>query len=420
MLRDEQIEICEYEWVPDAETPGETDDWKDVDRALCDIAKRRSALDAEELRWLRQALRFQVWREVGSASFLEYLEKRLGYGPNVAFERIRVAKALEELPVLADALENNELKFSAVRELTRIATPDTELDWLDASRGKTVRQIESLMSGHKRGNRPTDPTDPDLKLRLVQLKLKPETVARLRQARQTLEQERGGRLEDDEFYAAMANAAIESGEPREINGRAKFQIATIECKCGRGWQEGAGVRVDIDASALARAKCDAQNIGSLDHQGPPERATQEVSPAKRRKVYRRDGGRCCVPGSRSARFLEIHHIVARENGGSHQLSNLTLACDGHHRNLHDGKLTITGTAPDKLVFRWKHEPPRFDADARHVRVDPDNTEGQAISALVNAGCKTREAKAAVDAAILHVGSGAPLEKLVFEAFRRCV
>jgi hypothetical protein len=417
MLHSETIEICEYEWTADQEAHDQVDDWQDVDRALCDIAKRRSALDAEELRWLRQALRLQVWREVGSVSFLDYLETRLGYGPQVAFERIRVAKALEELPVLSNALENNDLKFSAVRELTRIATPETEQEWCDTSRGKNMRQIEQLLSGHKRGNRPTDPTNPDLKMRLMQCKLSPETVVLLRQARQILEQERGGRVEDDELQAAMATALIEGGEPREVNGRAKFQIATIECACGRGWQEGAGVRVDIDAGALARAKCDAQHIGSLNHQGAPERAKQDVSPAKRRKIHRRDGGRCCVPGCRSTRFLEIHHIIAREHGGTNELSNLTLCCDGHHKHLHAGKLAISGKAPDKLVFKWKHE---TESSTDELDEEMDNLEDLAVSALVSSGCKPRDANAAVAAASLHVGSSAPLEKLVFEAFRRCV
>src|SRR6185369_3949823 len=35
-------------------------DWRAVDRALRGIARRRSALDAEEVRWLREAERLQI------------------------------------------------------------------------------------------------------------------------------------------------------------------------------------------------------------------------------------------------------------------------------------------------------------------------------------------------------------------------
>ena len=46
MLRDETIEICEYEWSTNAWEAVGANDWQEVDRALCEIAQRRSALDA--------------------------------------------------------------------------------------------------------------------------------------------------------------------------------------------------------------------------------------------------------------------------------------------------------------------------------------------------------------------------------------
>jgi hypothetical protein len=42
--------------------------------------------------------------------------------------------------------------------------------------------------------------------------------------------------------------------------------------------------------------------------------------------------------------------VFRELGGSHDASNLVLLCDGHHTQLHEGNVSITGRAPDELVF----------------------------------------------------------------------
>ena len=45
----------------------------------------------------------------------EYLERRMGYGPQVAAERLRVADALEGLPALEAALDAGELSYSAPR-----------------------------------------------------------------------------------------------------------------------------------------------------------------------------------------------------------------------------------------------------------------------------------------------------------------
>jgi hypothetical protein len=96
-----------------------TDEWKTVDAHLRDIASRRAALDAEEARWLREAERLKIWRELGMVSALDYMERVLGYAPHAAMERLRVARALESLPLLEAALEAGALCFSAVRELSR-------------------------------------------------------------------------------------------------------------------------------------------------------------------------------------------------------------------------------------------------------------------------------------------------------------
>src|SRR5258705_6366073 len=121
--------------IDDGSPPGDRAtslDWRTVDRALRGIARRRAALDVEEARWLREAERLQIWRPLGMVSAIDYLERVLGYTPHTANERLRVARALGELPAVAEAFERGELGFSAVRELTRVATPETDASWRDA------------------------------------------------------------------------------------------------------------------------------------------------------------------------------------------------------------------------------------------------------------------------------------------------
>jgi hypothetical protein len=59
-----------------------------------------------------------------------------------------VAEALDALPAIEQALKTGELGYSAVRELTRVATQKTEQAWVDACRGKILRQITTLCDGH--------------------------------------------------------------------------------------------------------------------------------------------------------------------------------------------------------------------------------------------------------------------------------
>ena len=129
-----------------------------IDLALRSIAKRRAALDAEEARWLREAEVAHIWKPLGMVSMLDYLERALGYTPRVALERLRVARALAELPVLTEALAAGALPFSALRELTRVAVPATEAEWCSEAIGKNLREIEELVATHQRGDRPSDAT----------------------------------------------------------------------------------------------------------------------------------------------------------------------------------------------------------------------------------------------------------------------
>jgi hypothetical protein len=210
-------------------------------------------------------------------------------------------------------------------------------------------------------------------------------------------------------------------------GRAKYQIAILVCEgCGRGWQEGGGKRIPISAADLARAECDAQRIGSLD--GDPANATQDIPPKTRRFVWRRDGDRCTVPGCRSSSFLEVHHIVHRENGGGHEPDNLTLLCGGHHDAHHKGRLVIRGRAPELtfVLAGERLEPTRAQVgaappakiDAR-LRDETRQMRADAVLALHTLGFKKPEAAAAVDAALAAANAPVDLEALLRLALQRC-
>lgn len=457
------VEIeAEHAW---AECSGESKpDWQSVDRALRTLGCRRASLDAEEARWLRQAEALQIWRPLGMVSAIDYMERVLGYAPRAAQERLRVARALGALPQLTAALTHGELPFSAVRELTRVATPATEAAWREAATGKNLRQIEDLVADHRPGDRPDDPVDPEARTRVVRWELSAETFALLRQTRAVLDDDHGSHLSDDQLVAALCGAVLDGAPATEPTGRAKFQIAVTVCeRCRQGWQDGAGAKIAISPAAVERAACDAQHIGSLDGI-EPERAYQDVPPSIVRFVWRRDGGRCRVPGCRSARGLEIHHLIHRTDGGSHDALNLALLCSSCHLAHHRGALTISGTA-DHLEVHRLAEPSVEVAIGAHVgaiagttgahvgaiagttdarrgsvaekitsanvgvvaggsaavpsKLDAVVLRTQAKEALMGLGWKPAIATAATSAASAALGGEATLERLIFEALRRC-
>jgi hypothetical protein len=408
--------------------PGEPR-WCAVDRALRAIALRRAALDADEARWLREAEVLKIWYPLGMVSAQDYLERVLGYAPRTAYDRLRVARALGDLPELTAALAGGALPFSAIRELTRVATPATEAAWIAAATGKNLRQIEELVADRRPGDGPDDPKDPAARTHVVRFELSAETFALLRQARTVLDDEHGTNLPEDAFIAALCNAVLGGAPQAEPTGRAKFQIALTVCeRCGQGWQEGAGAQIAVAPAAVERARCDAQHIGSIDGT-EPERAYQDIPPSVARLVWRRDGGRCRVPGCRSSRGLELHHLAHRANGGTHDALNLALVCSACHQAHHDGRLTISGTAdrievrrPGAHVGTTNAATPAARPGA-HVdaagKLDGAIIRTQAKAALIGLGWKPAIAHAAVAAVTAALGTEIALEHLIIEALRRC-
>jgi hypothetical protein len=401
--------------------------WIDLDRQLRSVARRRAALDHEELTLIREALRVQLWRPLGMTSMREYMEVVLGYSPHVASERLRVAEALDALPAIDNALATGELSYSAVRELTRIATRRTEAAWLDAARGKNLRQIEELVAEREPGDAPGDEPKPDLRPRMISMLLRPVAEALLRSARQSVEAARSERIDDSDLIEELCRAYLAgAGEGEGAGPRA--HIAITRDDTGQARQHAAGRKIAITDAEYETAACDAVMIGSLD--GAPERASSTIPPATRRFVLHRDGGRCTVPGCRAARNLDVHHLLPREHGGDHTPENLTTLCSGHHAALHRGELCIEGAAPTITVTRRA----QIDVRSSHVgcpvdrsshvglRGQPSSHVGlhdEAVLALTTLGFKKTDAVRAVERARETLAGGASLEEVLRAALQEC-
>jgi hypothetical protein len=125
--------------MAEVEEPGE---WQAAHAALVELARTRAGLDYDEGRWLLSARRSQAHARLGYGSFTEYIERLFGYSARLTHDKLRVAEALESLPELAESLRSGTASWSCVRELTRVATAETERIWLEQSRGRTTREVE--------------------------------------------------------------------------------------------------------------------------------------------------------------------------------------------------------------------------------------------------------------------------------------
>jgi hypothetical protein len=370
---------------------GQEVEWVRVHAALTRLAARKARADAEEGRWLLAAWRAAVHVHVGCANFAEYVERLLGYQPRSTQEKLRVATALEELPELAQALESGALNWCAVRELTRVAAPETEREWIAVARGKRVQQLAELVLGKRPGDVPCSPPDPTLRRHVLRFEVSPETFALFRDALSSLRRNSNEALDDDSALLALARHVL--GGPGDA-GRASYQVVMNVCQqCGAGAQQANGELLDVAPEVVAMATCDCQQLAPrAEGVHVDARARQSIPPARRRAVLLRDRHRCRVPGCRNATFVDVHHIVLRSEGGGHDADNLLTLCGAHHRAAHVGALRVEGGASDGLRF--------FHADGSVYgeRIDPValDAHSKVFSALRNMGFRESEARAALE------------------------
>jgi hypothetical protein len=335
------------------DTEAEIADWKRAHTELVRLAALRASLDWDEGRSLLSALRFGAHLKLGFGSYFEYVERLFGYRPRFTQEKLRVAEALEELPELDRALRDGELCWSAVRELTRVATLTTEQSWIDVARGRAMREVEKLVSGRKPGDRPSDPASPEAKRHTLRFDVSAEVLATFRDAMAKLRRDTGGKLDDDEALLLMARQVL--GGPTD-SGRSSYQVSVTVCeRCRQAYQQSGGERLEVGPEVVTMAECDAQHLGKthVDARKTPEpaRATQSIPPAVRRQVLDRDGRKCSVPGCRHGQYLDLHHVKPRAEGGDHDPETLVTLCGVHHRAAHVEALVVTGSYSSGFLFR---------------------------------------------------------------------
>jgi hypothetical protein len=126
-----------------------------LDRLGDEIAELSAHLDAASARLLALIREFDArggWNG-GFRSCAAWLSWRVGLDLGAARERVRVARALGSLPLLADALARGELSYAKVRALSRVATPETEARLLAFGRVGTAAHVERLVRGWRRVDR---------------------------------------------------------------------------------------------------------------------------------------------------------------------------------------------------------------------------------------------------------------------------
>jgi len=369
----------------------------DLDRLGDEIAELSAHLDAASARLLDLIREFDArggWNN-GFPSCAAWLTWRIGLAPGAAREHVRVARALGGLPLLARALARGELSYSKVRELTRVATPETEERLLAAGRAGTAEHVERLVRGWRRMDLKAEAREAALQYAARSLHVYPDAdgtmrikgrltaevgallVKALAAAREALYQRTRDHSPDADpptmeqqqadALALLAEAALhhelDPGAPGERYQVVVHVDAELLADATQPGQSVLDEGTRVPAGTSQRLACDASRVVMRhDDEGRVIEVgarTRTVPPALRRALHARDRG-CRFPGC-GVRFGQGHHIRHWAHGGPTTLSNLALLCRRHHRAVHEEGFHIERLADGTLCFRRPDGRPLPDA-----------------------------------------------------------
>jgi len=320
---------------------------REVHAALLQALDALRRAESRAVLWFAEVLKRRLYRPLGYATMELYAAGELGFSAAKTRQFLRLARQLEELPAVRDAVVDGSLPWTKARTVARIATPETEQAWLDRAKQESVRDLENDVRRSRAAAR-VDPGTPAL-LPLDQpalpeapvaitLTLTPEQHGRFDATLERLQKQGRGESREELVLQALATLAEDQGT-RVPDGRSTNRVVLYRCEeCGKATIDGRPV-----SPAVAAAKsCDAVIQDTI--RGGPDRST--IPPSTRKAVLARDGHRCAAPGCRATRFLEIHHRRPRSRGGGHDPANLVTLCAACHRLIHEKDGSVVFRRPD--------------------------------------------------------------------------
>jgi len=368
----------------------------DADRLeaqICAMAGRRAA---DECAWLSLIGEFDrregyaVWECRSTAHWLNW---HCGLSMAAARERVRVARALERLPVLRVAFAAGQVTYSKVRAVTRVATAAIETMLVELALAGTASQLDRICSAYRRVRRyeidralahdapegeeaqaaaraslaALSTWHDDDGMTVLRAVIVPEDGALIEAAlASAVEHLRDGACRSNAPAGASDDVATRPTRVDALVELARSYLATNSVAPG---VERRHLVMLVDVGAVTEqgdlgideeGRCSlngqritpdtARRLGLsgpvtsmlIDHRGLPlsvGRTSRHATPAQRLALLIRDKGACRFPGCNS-QFVDAHHIIDWDSGGLTDLVNLLLLCPFHHHLVHRSGTTI--------------------------------------------------------------------------------
>jgi len=345
---------------------------------LDEVERASRQLEVVRARRLAELERRQVWSRDGHLSLASWLGSRHRVAPSTAAGHVRMARALDAMPVAAEALAAGDLSPSSIAMLSsaRDAAPEefgrAEASLVEAARTLPAEELGATVTRWRRDHA-DDADDDRQELFLsptlvgrgkVSGDLNTETTQVLITALRAVQDEevrsndgtdtRSPAHRRADALGEICRQWLDSSDRPTVAGERPHVIVTVDVESlGRsenapGTARSAGARLS-DAGAISRADalmwaCDAQVTRVItDAASRPldvGRTMRITPPWIRKALLVRDGG-CAFPDcGRPPSWCDPHHVVHWTNGGPTALPNLVLLCRRHHRLIHHQRFSV--------------------------------------------------------------------------------
>jgi hypothetical protein len=308
-----------------------------------------------ELSWIAYYDREEMWRGDGVHSMTDWLAYQRSMPRREASQWVRVARALEHLPAIAEAYADGRLCWAKLVALSSFATPEEDARLADIAERDNYPTIEHMAKRRVRFSR--EKTEELLSRRYVRWRKDEDGSLRL-----------NARFTADD--GALVQAAIERVtdeipyEPGQLVGSyekraadaftqicstslaadADISKATILVHVGADELNHINGSAELDdgtpipSETARRLACDARVQMIVDGiDGAPigvGRVTRSIPPWLARQLKRRDHG-CRFADCGRTRGLHAHHVIHWAHGGRTDMDNLVMLCPRHHRKVHE-------------------------------------------------------------------------------------
>ena len=128
---------------------------RSLDELESEITELAGHLNAASYRWLVLIAEFdrrEGWADGSTPSCAHWLGWKCGIDGGAAREKVRVARALEGLPMISAAMARGALSYSKVRALTSMATAETEDSLLMIALYGTAHHVETVVRLYRRAH----------------------------------------------------------------------------------------------------------------------------------------------------------------------------------------------------------------------------------------------------------------------------